>query len=55
MVVGSNPVVVTETSDIAAVLNKEFLDIHATAECRFTLKRIWDMIRTHSQMHHADK
>ena len=37
MVVGSTPVAVTENSDIAPVLSKEFLDIHATIECRFTL------------------
>ena len=34
------------TSDIAPVLSENFLDIQA-AECRFTLKRIYDMIRTH--------
>ena len=37
-----------ETSDNAPVLSKEFLDIQATIECRFTLKRVRDMI-THSQ------
>ena len=30
------------------VLSKEFLDIEATAECRVTLKRVCDMIRTYS-------
>ena len=30
------------------VSRKEFLDIQATAKCRFTLKRVFDMIRTHS-------
>ena len=34
---------------------KEFLDIQATTECRFTLKRIRDMIITYSQMYHTDK
>ena len=29
---------------------KEFLDIHASIECGFTLKRILDMIITYSQM-----
>ena len=29
--------------------SKEFLDIQATIECRFTLKRVRDMIRTYSQ------
>ena len=28
--------------------SKEFLDIQATIECRFTLKRVRDMIRTYS-------
>ena len=28
---------------------------YITAECRFTLKRLCDMIRTHSQMLHTDK
>ena len=35
-------------SDIAPVSSKEFLDIQATIECRFTLKRVRDMIRTYS-------
>ena len=47
MVVGSNPVAVTSTSDIASVSSKEFLHIHATTECRFTLKCVCDMIKTH--------
>ena len=34
---------------------KEFLDIQATIECGFTLKRVRDMIRTYSQMHRTDK
>ena len=42
-------------SDIAPVSSKEFLDIQATIECEFTLKRIRDMIRTHSQIHRIDK
>ena len=29
---------------------KEFLDIQITLECRFTLKRVRDMIRIYSQM-----
>ena len=48
MVVGSNPVVVTKTSDFAPASNKEFFDIQATIECGFTLKRVRDMIRTYS-------
>ena len=35
VVVGSNLVAVTYTSDIAHVSNKEFLDIQETTECRF--------------------
>ena len=30
--------------DIVPVLSKEFLDVQATLECRFTLKRVCDMI-----------
>ena len=48
MVVVSDLVAATSTSDIASVLSKEFLDIHATTECRFTLKCVCDMIKTHS-------
>ena len=32
-----------------ASFEQEFLDIQATVECRFTLKRVRDMITTHSQ------
>ena len=32
-----------------------FLDIQANIECWFTLKRVCDMTRTHSQMHRTDK
>ena len=45
---GSNPVAATSTSDIASVSSKEFLHIHITIECRFTLKCVCDMIKTHS-------
>ena len=45
MVVGSSPVAVTSTSDFASVSRKEFLDVQATIECGFTLKRVRDMIR----------
>ena len=38
VVAGSNPVVVTLTSDIAPVSSKELLYIQATADDRFTLK-----------------
>ena len=45
MVLGSNPVAVTSPSDFAPALSKEFLDIQATIECGFTLKRVSDMTR----------
>ena len=32
-----------------------FLDIQATIECGFTLKRVRDMIKAYSQMHRTDK
>ena len=35
--------------NFAPASSMEFLDIHATIECRFTLKRERDMIRTYSQ------
>ena len=50
-----NPAAVTEISDFVPASSKEFLDIQATIECGFTLKRVRDMIRTYSQMHHTDK
>ena len=43
------------TSDIAPLLSKNLLDIQATVECGSTLKRIYDMIRTHNQLHHVHK
>ena len=45
MVVGSNTIAATWASDIAPVSSKEFLNIQATTECRFTLKQIRDMIK----------
>ena len=35
--------------------SKEFLDIQATIECGFTLKCMYNMIRSYSQIHHTDK
>ena len=35
-------------SDFATASSKEFLDIQATIECGFTLKRVRDMTRTYS-------
>ena len=50
MVLGSSPVAVTSPSDFAPALSKEFLDIQATVECRFTLKHVRDMTRTYSHV-----
>ena len=46
MVVGSSPVALIETLDIAPCLGKNFLDIQANIESRLTLKRLRDMART---------
>ena len=48
LVVGLSPVAVTLTSAIMPVLSKKFLYIQETAECTFTLKHGWEMIRTHT-------
>ena len=53
MLVGSCPVPVT--LDIAPVSSKEFLDIQATIECGFTLKRVCDMIKTYNRNKNLDK
>ena len=50
MILGSCPVAVTSPSDFSPASSKEFLDIQATIECGFTLKRVRDMTRTYSQM-----
>ena len=42
-------------SDFAPVSSKELLDIQATVECGFTLKRVCDIIKTYSQMRSTDK
>ena len=54
VVLGSSPVAVTSPSDFAPASNKEFLDIHATIECGFPLKRVRDMTRTCGKMHRTD-
>ena len=41
--------------NIAPVSSKEFLDIQATIEYKFTLKRVLDMIITYNQTHFTDK
>ena len=46
-----NPVSVTSNSDITPVSSKEFLDIQATTEFIFTLKRVSDMTRRQSLIH----
>ena len=38
-----------------ACSSQEFLDIHATIVCGFTLKRVHDMTRTYSEMHSTEK
>ena len=48
MVLGSSPVAVTSPSDFVPASSKEFLDIQATIERGFTLKRVRDMTRTYS-------
>ena len=49
------PVPVTYISDMAPALCKEFLDIQASIECRFTLKLVCDMSITYNQMQRTDK
>ena len=46
MVLRSDPVAVTETSDFVPASSKQFLDIQAIIACEFTLKRLRDVIRT---------
>ena len=53
MVLGSSPVAVTSTSDFAPASSKKFLNIQATIECGFTLKRVRDMKRTYSQFNYG--
>ena len=48
VVLGSSPVAVTSPSNFTPASSKEFLDIQATIEYGFTLKRISDMTRTYS-------
>ena len=50
MVLGSSPVAVTSLLDFAPASSKEFLDIQATIERGFTLKRVRDMIRTYNHL-----
>ena len=48
MVLGLSPVAVT--SHFGPASSKAFLDIHATIECGFTLKRVRDMTRIYSHV-----
>ena len=47
---GSSPVAVTWTSDLAPASSKKFLDIQGAIECGFTLKRVHDLTRIYSQL-----
>ena len=49
MVLGLNTVAITPVS------SKEFPDIQATIECRFTQKCVHEMLITYSQIHHTNK
>ena len=55
MVLVSSPVAVTSRSDFAPASRKEFLDIQATIEYGFTLKRLLEITITYSQIHRTDK
>ena len=55
MVVASDPVDFSLTSDMDLVLSEEIVDIQASIECRFTLKHAPDMIVTYRQMLRTDK
>ena len=48
VVLGSDPVAVTSSSNFALASSKKFLDIQVTIDCGFTLKRVRDMTRTYS-------
>ena len=55
MILVSSPAADTKTSDFAPAWRNEFLDIQATIECGFNLKRVRNMTRTYSQAHRRDK
>ena len=52
---GSSPVAVTASSDIAPVWSKEFLDIQITSGYRFTLTCVCDMIKTRNRLQTFEK
>ena len=47
VVVGSNPVTVTYTPDMAMLRARRSLTFRQTIECRFTLKLVRDMVITY--------
>ena len=55
VVMGSNSIAVTKTSNIAPVLSKEFVYIQETKECRFTLKRVNDILNLPVPIPNKDK
>ena len=55
MVLDSSPVAVTSPSASAPASSEELLDIQATIECGFSVKRECDMKGTYSQTHRTDK
>ena len=44
--VESIPIAVIQISDITPFSSKDLLDIQAATECRFSLNRVCDMIKT---------
>ena len=54
-VLDSSPVAVTSPADFPPASSKESIDIQATIECGYTLKRVRDMVRIYSQMNRTDK
>ena len=54
MLVCLSPLAGTETLDFAPVSFKEVLDIQATIESGFTLKRLRDVTRTYNPMQRTD-
>ena len=52
---GSIPVAVTSPPDFAPASSKKSLDIQATIEYGFTLKRVCDMRISYSLTHSTDK
>ena len=55
LAVSLSPIAVIENIDFLHVSSKAFLNIQATLECGFTLKRVRDMIWTYNQMQRTNK